>query len=713
MRKANMSSDDSRSNWIRSIVESVHKENETKSQVPLLHTPLGAAVAALDATLVQQRLADNDVNILDYGDNTFLHLIADPQLNDDAASRVASWDELLQATKEVVHLLVESGLSTEAVNKEGSTPLLSTISRFKGAYYKHVYPNGEPGSNKYGEGHVIIALLEAGANVDKWVHVWGDTWDRDPIWEEQPQDPDSEEEKVPNPLSTLDLWMRADPSTIRHPEKFEEVMRTLYSKVLNPNARREGKTILYRLVESGMSVDRICHTIRTLLDSENPRPLNIDSLDDTGKTPFIHALRTVRANTASEMIALADFFLELGARPEIISTKRATAITSVYLNGFLGPGSRREVIEHLLKATSSSDDFPGHSKLVAVTPAWVLASAFYTGDVAIAKMLLKAGMKHRLHEIVKFPANPLRQCSRVPSWRALEVLSRQSPKMTVYDVAFYQLTMESKIWSNYLYRYDDRLKSPSYSDRSFDEGDDSGDEATDNETWSCKSSTHGNCNCNERVDKGNEDNNDDENGDAEWETDDEGDESDSQYIPLTSKHLTAGGTDEIEQGNDSIDSHDDSIDEDHGGDDTGGEGDGAENDYISFKKIIKFITTADDNGTPLGEKKIRVDEGFGAINFTTGILFGVHRDFGPSFCSHHKISNDDLGLVLRRDVVRVPTELVGQLKKSWQDLSCEPGFRSLGRRSAKLVRQRGLYHLRPQPQSFPVISEVDQFFPLF
>ncbi|KAK6353507.1 hypothetical protein TWF696_005470 [Orbilia brochopaga] len=630
-------SSNSRSKYIQSILEAIEKEREGKSKIPLLRTPLGSAVGALDVDLVRQRLPDHDVKILDYSDNTLIHLVADPQLNDDAASRFTSWEELLEATRGVVRLLVDSGLDIDAVNKSGDTPLLSTIGRFKGGYYKNVYPHEEPrGNDRWGEGHVIIALLEVGANIDRLASVRSDVCDQ--IWEERGRGSSSDDEELEiKEVSTLDLWITVDSSKIRFPEKYDDVLRTLFSKMPNPNVRREGKTVLHRLVESELSVDRKCHLIRTLLESETTRPLNIDSLDDTGKTPFLHALRTARA-TASEMIQLADFFLELGARPEIVSARGATAISGVYLNVFLEPDSKRcEVIEHLIKSTPSlGDSTNGNNKLVMVTPIWILASALYTGDIATARLLLKLGMKHRLHEAVNFPANS--SGSKVPLSRELKVLRRQRATLTVFDIAFYSLTMENNAWEEFLRKYDDSLKSVT---NSYDEDiDEDEEDETDNETWSCKSSTHAACQCNKNADEG------DGSSQGEWETDGETEDTDGDdepgdiYIPLT-----------FDDDDEEIASTDDKVDD----------------GFASLKDIINHVTGTEDKDITTIEKRIRPDERLGVMNLAAGILFGVHRDFWASFCKHYKIPDDDFSLLLKEDVIHVPTELLMSLKTIFQN----------------------------------------------
>lgn len=93
----------SSSDSLRKFAQEVGKGlDKCLQQRPLMSSPLGAAVAALDVPLVRELLPDHDSQVLDSNGNTLLHLIANPQINDDAASAFSSWEELVDRATEVV-----------------------------------------------------------------------------------------------------------------------------------------------------------------------------------------------------------------------------------------------------------------------------------------------------------------------------------------------------------------------------------------------------------------------------------------------------------------------------------------------------------------------------------------------------------------------------------------------------------------------------------
>ncbi|KAJ6259801.1 hypothetical protein Dda_5442 [Drechslerella dactyloides] len=287
-----------------------------------------------------------------------------------------------------------------------------------------------------------------------------------------------------------------------------------------------------------------------------------------------------------------------------------------------------------------NDSPTGNSKLVEITPTWVLALALYAGDVVTASILLKSGMKRRLNEALDFPRfvrAPWLSGSSKPRLKELRVLWRklQQPILTVFDIAFCQFTL-SEVADSLLqlpYRsfpkYAGSVESsgPSPSDSSFDE-DDQDDGEDDNRTWSCKSSTHGSCQCNRGID---EDGESDEWIDEDDETGDEADDSDNEYVPLDLDQLASGKYDD--EGSEYFD-------------DSDGEG--------------------DDEESNMNRQENEVDERLGAITFIAGIPFGARRDFGLKFRAYHSLSKDHLSPLLKQDVFHVPAEILKEIEEILQ-----------------------------------------------
>ncbi|EWC47688.1 hypothetical protein DRE_02888 [Drechslerella stenobrocha 248] len=228
------------------IIAARKKKGAVQRDTPLLKTPLGAAVAALDAATVRRLVTEpaHDVQIVDLYNNTLLHLLANPQLNENAAAQFTCWDQLLQRTREVLSLLVDSGLEIEAVNKINETPLSAAIGwRYQDYYPNDFYPSGRLKEfYKCGEGHVIIALLEAGARVNRVPY-------------EAESDSNLPQElreliRIYRPRhssftishgnltlsyngtrwaarSAIDMWIAMDPTVTRFPDRFDDVLQAL------------------------------------------------------------------------------------------------------------------------------------------------------------------------------------------------------------------------------------------------------------------------------------------------------------------------------------------------------------------------------------------------------------------------------------------------------------------------------------------------------
>lgn len=156
------------------------------------------------------------------------------------------------------------------------------------------------------------------------------------------------------------------------------------------------------LAGSGMGIDHAKNAL-TILNNQ-PCPLYIDSLDDNGDTPLLHLLRFPENRDSDHIFSLARLLLDAGARADFVPVKEKTAISALFENRSLSNRARLDFMAYLVDCEARKDtNRPiNHSKLVSVTPAWVLAKTLYEREIETTAFLIKHGMRHRLHDEVDF-----------------------------------------------------------------------------------------------------------------------------------------------------------------------------------------------------------------------------------------------------------------------------------------------------------------------
>ncbi|KAK3695758.1 hypothetical protein B0T22DRAFT_438711 [Podospora appendiculata] len=312
--------------------------------------------------------------IVDPEGNTLLHLIGNPELNHNAASSFTSWEDIVEACKQVVHLLISSGLDVEAHNDAGQTPLHTCVLIDK---------NLSSARRGWATGHAIIALLDAGAEIDvrDSVYMW-----RDGVFGKQIS------------ASILDLWAATEAQTPQFPAAYDDVLRYIVSKAPKSlNALRGGQTVLHKLLVTFLWLDAAHVGLTPLLDLLGSYSMEMD---------------------AHRTISLAGLLLDQGACLESVAVSPKGVLASVSPNGvsvialihatreWTSEEYRLEVMRWLVDYFNSSHRNAGcklgHSKLLDDAPTFVLAVALYLGEIRMAAFLMRFGMKSRLNERLEF-----------------------------------------------------------------------------------------------------------------------------------------------------------------------------------------------------------------------------------------------------------------------------------------------------------------------
>ncbi|KAL3470310.1 hypothetical protein BJX99DRAFT_264367 [Aspergillus californicus] len=343
--------------------------------------------------------------------DTLFHILANPRFH-TREHRRGTWDDRLQITRQVVNILVESGMDIDAsAGRDPVTPLMAAVNTPMSCRYPSI--THEPESDgletdsdgalsmevfadprwiwEWGEGETIMALLDAGA--DPTVSFW-------------PYEP---------PI--LYTWLRYGLEATRSPENFDQVLLEILTRLPNINARDyDHGTIIHYLAIAEDDPKYVRHLLQRASEVQLPRPLNVDALDTNGRTPLL-ALCISRAGNKLQDNALdiARALVNAGAQLDFVSSTGDSPMSAIInRRDDCGDKNLAHNIEQVILLGPLSPS--GHSALVdSITPSF-LAYALYRGHTMTAAVLLKYGMKNQLSTGGAFE-NP-------PSWFINDLFTR-------------------------------------------------------------------------------------------------------------------------------------------------------------------------------------------------------------------------------------------------------------------------------------------------
>jgi hypothetical protein len=310
--------------------------------------------------------------------NNLIHMMAKSTVPDRAQAR-HNWTETLNATREIIKVLVEHGVKIEAKNESGLTPLLATVSRL----IEHTHKNVDETQTPWLEGCAIIALIEAGANMT--IIKFGD------------------------PYPYLDLWIYNANEDLCHPETYCDVLLCITERVKD----LDFSALVHKAIRGGLGYtsERAVHC---LLSDLHPKPANVNALNDNGDTPLLAVLQSPCKerklsfeSPLESIISMASALLGAGAKLDFISSSGNTAILSAvsdHRERWRSDDEDVRLMEFLLNFNHSIDagSEAGHWKLVDITPTIALTRAAFMGWTRTLKFLLDHGMYNRLGELVTF-----------------------------------------------------------------------------------------------------------------------------------------------------------------------------------------------------------------------------------------------------------------------------------------------------------------------
>ncbi|KAF3159687.1 hypothetical protein TWF788_003662 [Orbilia oligospora] len=235
--------------------------------------------------------------------------MADLRVSDPAKARF-NWADTINATKEVVKILIEYKVDIEARNQSRLTPLYVPF-RNQLMPYSAIYDEAQKG---WLEGHAVIALIEAGANTKIDLG-----------------NGDRSENFYDN---ILDVWMDKSCEDFCHSETYRDVLLSIIQRVEDLDPPNTYCPLMHRAIRVGTG-PHSGEALRCLTSKLHPKPASVDSLNEEGDTPLLSLLSLsddVSKNfpeTALEFtINAAKALLECGAQIDFTSESGNTAILS-------------------------------------------------------------------------------------------------------------------------------------------------------------------------------------------------------------------------------------------------------------------------------------------------------------------------------------------------------------------------------------------------
>ncbi|KAK6505893.1 hypothetical protein TWF481_007782 [Arthrobotrys musiformis] len=352
--------------------------------------PLGQAVTRRDVESVR-KLLDEDPQcacVRDKEGNNLLHLMADSRVSDPAKARL-NWADTINTTREIVKILIEYRVDIEARNQSRMTPLYVPFRKWLMPYSER-----SDGAQKgWLEGHAVIALIEAGANIEIDL---GNGDRRESFYD-----------------NLLEVWIHGSCEDFCHSETYRDVLLSIMQRVEDLEPPNTYLPLVHRVIRAGTG-PHSGEALRCLTSKLHSKPASVDSLNREEDTPLLALLISNNdvskdfPDTALELtIDTAKALLECGARIDFTSESGNTAILSAvssHRTRWRSDDEDVQLMDFLLNFDRSIDDGlePGCWRLINITPTAALTNAVCMGRPKTVKFLLEHGMHDRLNKRVTF-----------------------------------------------------------------------------------------------------------------------------------------------------------------------------------------------------------------------------------------------------------------------------------------------------------------------
>lgn len=325
-------------------------------------TPLAQAVYAGDVTIVQYLLAKGAKVLAKNNEGeSLLHTMSigagnrNPMGGGKLSSwvRHGTWEERLQASKEIIRLLLKAGVNIESkrttVGKH--TPLLLAA---MGASRNE---------------SVVAALLDAGA----------DTMVMD----------------ANDDTNLLHEWCATAPNELAYPHVYAEILEEIVAKTKDLELKGSSleETALHMLVKQELPVPQLLEHIKLLI-SDPAHHANINARDRDGDTPLMKICVTSPRGMADKL----NFMLEQGAKPDLMNDYQENVIQKLVNNRALmdadSLSALKIIFSHVSFTTSELQNFIAETDLTALVDTCTSARA------KTLEYLLSLGFDQRVNEVV-------------------------------------------------------------------------------------------------------------------------------------------------------------------------------------------------------------------------------------------------------------------------------------------------------------------------
>jgi hypothetical protein len=282
-------------------------------------TPLALAAQLGEAGMVRLLLESGaDARATDPKGRTLFHLMSD--MSDVLSTyhgamprqwhywiRHETWENHLQQTSEIVHLLKISGADLEA--RTSIIPSLTPAMRA-----------ATIGTNN---GGVLAALVEAGADITETRGVCGD--------------------------SALHSWAQTLSECLDYPKSYPYVMDIILQKMVNVSLRNDvQESLLHIVAGTESSNDQFIQNVKALLSTILPADIN--AFDRDGRTPLYHALLARRNPTAR-----AELLLSFGASIVFVTAINDNIFAAITYNECFSDEESAVYIKTLVDRISQED----------------------------------------------------------------------------------------------------------------------------------------------------------------------------------------------------------------------------------------------------------------------------------------------------------------------------------------------------------------------
>jgi ankyrin repeat protein/serine/threonine protein kinase len=325
-------------------------------------TPLAKAVYVSDVPVVEYLIAKGaDASAKSKEGENLLHIMSLGAGNEgtlasrkfDSWVRHGSWEERLQAAKDIVRILVNAGVDIEgkASTYGKYTPLLAATS---GVFQKE---------------HVVAALLDAGS--------------------------DTSATNASEDTTLLHEWCGISPDRLQYPHIYTDLLR----KIVTMTKDLEGKggsleeTALHMLVKQKVPTTKLLEHIKILVNDPQ-HYANVNARDRDGDTPLMKMCSTVPEGITEKL----NFLLDHAADPTLMNEYQENFLRRLIENYTLMDADSLSALKTLFAHPAFTPE--SQESFVSNTDLKALVDTCTSGRLTTLRYLLSLGFSKHVNETI-------------------------------------------------------------------------------------------------------------------------------------------------------------------------------------------------------------------------------------------------------------------------------------------------------------------------